>query len=172
MIALYIVLGIVALILLIAAVLPGTGIVRRSIVVGKPVDQVFAYLSDYQNYLKWNPWSKMEPQAQNTLSSPSVGVGASWEWNGKKVGHGKLTTQSLTPPTAIRSRLEFFKPFKGVAQDTWDFETVDGGTRITWGFVGKNAYPINRLFWMLMIKSQLTQQFDSGLAEIKRQMEG
>lgn len=172
MLVLYIVLGIIALVLLVAALIPATGVIRRSIVINRSPEEVFAYVADYQNYLSWNPWSKMDPQATNTISSPSTGVGASWAWDGKKVGQGKLTTEALEPGRAIRSRLEFFKPFKGLATDSWSFEPNGTGTRVTWGYEGKQAWPVNRLFWVLMVKKMLTQQFDQGLTEIKTQLNG
>jgi ribosome-associated toxin RatA of RatAB toxin-antitoxin module len=172
MLPLYFAIGAVALVFVPVALVPSTGIIRRSIVIQKPTEEVFAFVADYQNYLRWNPWTLSDPEAQNTISTPSSGVGASWEWNGKKVGHGKLTTQQLVPGKSITSKLEFFKPFKGLAEDGWLFETSGSGTKVTWSYVGKLDYPMGKLFWVLFVKNMLTKQFDQGLAAIKTQVKG
>lgn len=168
---LYVVLGLIAVVLLVAALLPSKGVISRSILINRPAEQVYGYIYDFKNYVQWNPWSQMEPDAKNVVSSPSAGVGATWEWKGKKVGHGKMTTEMQEPSRSIRNRVEFFKPFQGIAIDRWDFESRDGGTFVTWGYEGENKYPVGRLMWGLMVQRQLNGQYEKGLAELKRRLE-
>ena len=51
-----------ALFFIIAAFLPSRYTVERSIEINKAPEVVFEQVADFNNYLKWNPWSKMEPR--------------------------------------------------------------------------------------------------------------
>ncbi len=68
-----------ALFLLVAAFLPSSYTVERAIEINKPPEVVFEQVADLNNYLKWNPWSKMEPTAKNAITGAQKQAGASWK---------------------------------------------------------------------------------------------
>lgn len=56
MIILYVLLGIILLVLLIAAGLPGKYLIEKSIVINRPAAEVYNKVADLNYYSQWNPW--------------------------------------------------------------------------------------------------------------------
>ena len=54
---------------------------------------------------------------QRTLSGAASGPGAVYAWKGSsKVGEGRMEIREVTPPSKVAIRLDFIKPFEGLAQ--------------------------------------------------------
>lgn len=170
MIILYIFLGIIVLVLLIAAGLPGKYLIEKSIVINRPAAEVYNKVADLNYYSQWNPWQKTDPDAKSVISGDPLRIGHKYEWNGKKVGEGSLTVRSVTPGKAINFDLQFLKPFKSQAIDAWDFTQTNEGTRAVWRNKGEFPFPIARLMGPSMTK-QLNQQFEEGLQSLKEMCE-
>jgi len=60
-IAIYIIAAIVVLIILLAAIAPKKYDVNRSIVINRPVNEVFSYLKFIKNQDYWSPWKERDP---------------------------------------------------------------------------------------------------------------
>lgn len=162
---------IVALFFLVAAILPSSYTVERSIEINKTPEIVFEQVADFNNYLKWNPWSKIEPTAKNTIRGTQKEVGASWRWEGSdRVGKGSLTIEKIEPHKSIQSKLAFIAPYQAVASDNWVFEPTSNGTKVTWHNAGELAYPMMR-YMGFMFESMLGPQFEQGLRDLKAQCE-
>jgi hypothetical protein len=162
---------IVALFFLVAAILPSSYTVERSVEINKAPEVVFGQVADFNNYLKWNPWSKIEPMAKNTISGTQQEVGASWRWEGSdQIGKGSLTIEKIEPHKSIQSKLAFIAPYQSVASDNWTFEPIANGTKVTWHNTGELAYPMMR-YMGLMFEGMLGPQFEQGLRDLKAQCE-
>ncbi len=159
-----------ALFLVIAAFLPSNYAVERSIEISKAPEVVFGQVVDFNNYLKWNPWSKMEPNAKNTISGAQGEVGASWHWEGDTVGTGSLTIAKIEPNKMIQSKLAFLAPYQSEASDSWTFESTTAGTKVIWHNTGELPYPVMR-YMGLMMEGMLGPQFEQGLRDLKAQCE-
>jgi len=156
-----------ALFLLVAAFLPSSYAVERSIEINKAPEIVFEHVADFNNYLKWNPWSKMDPTAKNTISGTQKTVGASWVWEGnEQLGKGSMTIEKIEPYKTIHSKLTFMEPYQSVARDSWTFEATANGTKATWHNTGELAYPVMRYFG-LMLEGMLGPQFEQGLQSLR-----
>jgi len=88
------VLGVVA-----GFVMPGTGHVDRSLVVGKDLRQVYDVLDNLRRFPDYGTLRSDDPRVQYAFSGPAYGPGAELSWTSdvKKVGNGKLTVASATP---------------------------------------------------------------------------
>lgn len=170
MIALYIIGGIIVLVLLIGLVMPSGYTVEKTMEMNAPVDKCYNMVADLNNYRDWNPWSKMEPDAKKTISGTPKTPGHSYEWFGKKIGHGKLTLRKAEPGKAVDIDLEFFKPFKSKADDLWNFSEAGGKTKVTWKNTGALPFPMARLMGPMITKN-LNSQFEEGLNNIKQIVE-
>ena len=156
-----------ALFLLVAAFLPSSYTVERSIEINKPPAVVFEQVADFNNYLKWNPWSKLEPTAKNTITGVQKQVGASWMWEGSdQIGKGSLTLEKIEPYRALAFKLAFIAPYESEASDSWTFEQTPNGTKATWHNTGELPYPMMR-YMGLMLEGMLGPQFEQGLYDLK-----
>jgi hypothetical protein len=163
---LYLIVGIVVLLLLVAAFLPGTYSVERSIEIAAPPEIVYGQVADYNNWLKWSPWPKMEPSAKHTVSGTPGTVGMSWWWEGEQVGVGGMTLVEVEENRSIHSKLTFKEPMNSEADDYMLLEPTETGTRVTWRNTGGLPYPVGRFFG-LGLEGMLGPQFEDGLASLK-----
>ena len=167
MIALYIIGGLIVLVLLLAAVMPGKYSIQKEIVINKSAAETFGKVADFNNYRAWNPWQKSEPTAKYKISGNPSSIGHKYDWEGKKIGSGSLTVKSLSQDKNIELDLEFIKPWKTMAEDNWKFEDLkNGSTKVIWHNTGELPYPVARLMGPIISKN-LNAQFVQGLNSLK-----
>ena len=171
MIFVYIFIGIIVALLLIAAIMPKEYNVERSIVIAKPVRDVMNRIGNLNDYSLWNPWQQSDSTTKSTITGTPHTPGHKYAWEGKKVGVGSLTLNSLDDKH-IHFDLEFLKPWKSKAKDNWLFEHWGNGeTKVTWQNSGELPWPTARLMGP-MINKNLGHQFSTGLANLKKLCEG
>lgn len=171
MIVLYAFLGLLAFLLILALVLPGRYDVHKSTIIQKPVGEVFLKVADLHYFHDWNPWQKTEPSAKADIQGQAASIGHSYSWDGKKIGMGSLTISSLEKDKSIDFVLNFIKPWKATASDTWRFEPDGEKTKVIWRNNGELSFPIARLMGPV-INKQLNRQFVEGLRNLKQLCEG
>lgn len=167
MIVFYCLIALVVILLLIALLLPNSYTITKSIEVNASQEICYDKIANLNHYKDWNPFAKMEPNAPSIISGPPHTIGHQYTWDGKKIGTGGLTIIKLAPNSSIELELEFLKPFKSKAIDTWKFDELNNNkTNITWSNSGELKYPVARLMGP-MIRKNLDQQFTKGLENIK-----
>ena len=89
-----VVIGVVA-----AVVMPGSGHVDRSLVVGKDLRQVYDVLNNMRRLPDYSVLRSYDPHVEFKFSGKSYGPGSELSWNSSdpKVGDGGLTIASATP---------------------------------------------------------------------------
>lgn len=168
---LYIFAGLIALLIILAFVLPGSYKVKKSINVNSDISKCYDMVADLNNYRDWNPWSKMEPDAKKSISGTPKTVGHRYDWEGKKIGVGSLTVKRVELNKAVDLDLEFVKPFKSLADDNWVFEQLPNNqVKITWSNSGDLPPGMARLMGPMITKN-LNKQFEQGLNSIKEMCE-
>ncbi len=170
MIFVYGILGLIALLLIIAAMLPSSYNIERSTVITCPVDFVKEKISNLHHYAEWNPWQQTDPRATKNITGTPSQSGHRYEWEGRKVGKGSLTLSSIDD-RHVHFKLEFIKPFASVANDNWLIEPWhETHTKVTWQNNGKLAWPMARLMGPFLMK-HMGQQFEKGLNNLKKMCE-
>jgi carbon monoxide dehydrogenase subunit G len=99
--------------------------VEASITTKRPIDEVFAALSDWTNSEKWIS----STQSVTKTSDGPIGVGTTWSTVGKLLGRtleADITATEFEPDQ--KSAWVVDKPFK--ATTTFTLKSVDGGTRV------------------------------------------
>jgi len=173
MTVLYIILGVLALLLLVAFVAPKSYEVNRSIIVNKSLPEVFDYLKYSKNQDYWSPWKKKDPDMIQSFAGTDgeVGFVARWEGN-KDVGTGEQEIKKIITNERIDTELRFFKPWKSVSNG---FLTVDEAgsdqTKVVWGFTGKNPIPFNLFMLFFSFDKAVGKDFEEGLASLKQVLE-
>jgi hypothetical protein len=170
MIFVYIFLGLIVTLLLIAALMSKSFNVEKTAVIKKGVEAVMGRVANLNDYALWNPWQQTEPTSSRTITGMAGEPGHQYAWVGKKIGKGSLTLKSIDDKH-IHFELEFLKPWKSKAKDNWLFEPwADGETKVTWQNSGELPWPIARLMGPLINKN-LNHQFEKGLANLKKMCE-
>ena len=168
MVVVYVIIGLVALILLVAAMMPKSYLIEKTMIIKANPSRVMDKVGDLNSYSEWNPWQKMEPTAKATITGTPKTPGHKYAWEGTKIGVGSLTLNSMDAKH-IHFLLEFLKPWKSNAKDNWLFEAWGDGneTKVTWQNSGELPWPMARLM-SPMINKNLNHQFEVGLGNLKK----
>ena len=171
MIFVYIFLGLIATLLIIAGLMPKIFNVEKTIVINKPVAEIMNRVSDLNYYSQWNPWQQSDPTTKSTITGMAKTPGHKYAWVGKKVGVGSLILNNMDEKH-IHFDLEFLKPWKSKAKDNWLFEQWGNGseTKVTWQNSGQLPWPMASLMGP-MINKNLNHQFEQGLNNLKKMCE-
>jgi hypothetical protein len=171
MIIVYIVLGLIVILLLGATLMPSNFNIEKTIVINRDARHVMQFVGDLNNYSKWNPWQQMDPGSVKNITGEPFTPGHKYEWQGKKVGVGNLTVNSIDDKH-IHLDIQFLKPFKSSAKDNWLFEPWGDGsqTKVTWQNNGGLPWPMGRLMGPVINKN-LNHQFEKGLQNLKTSCE-
>jgi hypothetical protein len=171
MIWLYIFIGFVAVLLVIASLLPKNYNIEKTTVIKKAVQEVMSKVGNLNFYSQWNPWQQSDPSYKATITGTPGTAGHKYAWEGKKVGVGSLTLNSKDEKH-IHFDLEFIKPWSSKAKDNWLFEEWGDGNecKVTWQNSGELPWPVARLMGPV-INKQLNHQFETGLKNLKQMCE-
>ena len=166
---LYILAGIVVLILILAMIAPKSYDVNRKIIVQKPVPEVFEYLKYLKNQDNWSPWGKRDPNMKKEFEGFDGEIGATSKWEGNKdVGSGEQEIKRIVENEVIESELRFRKPWKSQSDAYLKVkEAGEGETEITWGFSGKNKFPMSIMMLFMNMDKAVGKDFEEGLASLK-----
>lgn len=169
MIALYIVGGIIALFLIVAAFTGTSWNYEKSILINAPVEKVWANVSTLHALNRWNPWMERDPNLKVEYSGTDGTPGASFSWDSpvKDVGAGSQTITKVIPNGEIDSRINFLRPFKGKG-DAYVLLSVERAvTRVSWGIESSTPYPMNILKLFGVIEKNMNRDFSAGLNKLK-----
>jgi len=172
MIVIYILIALIIGLLVVALLLPKNYNVEKSTIIKRTVAAVMDKVGNLNFYSQWNPWQQSDPTTRSTVTGTPKTPGHKYAWEGKKVGVGSLTLNSVDEKH-IHFALEFLKPWKSKAKDNWLFEPWGDGseTKVTWQNSGDLPFPMARLMGP-MISKNLNHQFEVGLANLKKMCEG
>lgn len=146
--------------------LPDSYSVSRSTVIHAPDSVVFNNVVNFNNFTKWDPWTRIEPDAPVKISGDAASPGHQYQWDGKEIGKGRMKIQEVKLYTAADFQLTFEEPFT-LAQNHFSFEKAEDGTRVTWTMHGQSDATIDR--WMyLAIDKMIGKDFDNGLETLKK----
>ena len=140
---------------------------EESITIDAPAMTVFNMVNDFRQWEDWNPWMELDPEAINTYTDKSTGVGAKWGWKGNdKVGEGSQIIRESDPGKLIKTALTF-SGWDGESFSDWNFTPDGDKTKVSWNFDGAETpfvmRPIN-----LVMKSGLKKNYVKGLNNIKK----
>lgn len=159
--------------------LPSTAHVERNITIDAPPADVYALISDFNQWDQWSSWAKLDPEAQVTISGTGLGQTMVWASDNPQVGHGQQEIIELEGDRHLKTHLEF--EGQGVADATFELtpivtETDDletNGTQVVWSLdspVGEDTplvlKPLNN-YVGLLLDFMVGKEYETGLANLK-----
>lgn len=162
------IIGLVALVLVLALFAPKQFEAEADIVINRPKQEVFDYIKYLKNQENYGVWYKMDPDAKKTYSGTDGTVGATVEWDGKKIGQGRQVITSIADGQRVESDLFFMgsdNPAKALL--TVEEEGGPNATEVEWKISGKSSYPLNLMNWFV----DMDKDFEEGLRNLKGMLE-
>ena len=165
---LYIVLAILIVIIVLAIIAPKNYDVYRSISINKPLTEVFQYLKLLKNQDNWSPWAEKDPNMEKSFSGTDGEIGFISKWIGnKEVGEGEQEITGIVENEVIHSQLRFLKPFKSTSDAYLKVNKDNNGTKVTWGFSGKNKFPVSIMMLFMNMDKMVGKDFEYGLNKLQ-----
>lgn len=170
---LYIIVALIILVVLLALIAPKTYDVSRSISISRPKPEVFDYLKSLKNSNEWSPWAKKDPNMEKKFTGTDGEVGCVSYWKGNKdVGEGEQEITKIVDGDRIESELRFLKPWKSTSDCYTTVEdSGSGNTKVTWGFSGKNKFPMSIMTLFMSMDKMVGKDFEEGLTTLKTVLE-
>lgn len=165
---LFIVLGLIAIFLIVAMLMPKDYKVERSIVIDAPEGVVVNQITMFKHFQQWSPWSELDPNMEFTIEGEDGQVGAKYSWTGNDdVGVGSM---EITEKEANRVDIELYfkEPWESQATTYYSWNTNGSSTEVVWGMNGKNPIPMN-LF--LNMDKMIGPDYEKGLQALKERSE-
>jgi hypothetical protein len=161
------VLVLLAALLLYAATKPDTFRVQRSASINAPAEKIFPFINDFRKWVDWSPWERMDPDLKRSFGGAASGQGSVYEWEGQKVGKGRMEIAKISPPTNILINLDFLKPFEAHNIAEFTLEPIGNSTTVTWAMYGPNPYIAKVIHIFFSMDSMVGEQFETGLANLR-----
>jgi len=142
---------------------------QREIVIIRPVEEVFDFVTDARNEPRFNPRIL---SAEKTTSGP-IGRGTCFVLVSKAMGRPMAVEYEITAyerPRRMTSRTISGLPLIDV-ESAETFEPVGGGTRMRWVWEVKPRGAVGRLMAPVFAR-MLGRRLDRAFANIKRVLEG
>ena len=141
--------------------------VDRAITIQADRATVYSNVSKFENFVKWSPWSAMDPTQKTVITGEDGQVGAKMEWTSEsdEVGSGY---QEITKASdeRIDMHLEFTAPWQSQSLVYYEFSGSDGDVTVNWGYEGEG-----NLLTKLMVEGMLGKNYEQGLEALKKMTE-
>lgn len=151
--------------------LPKKYSVSRTIEINAPDSVIYKNIADFNEFTKWNPWSKMEPTAKITISGAVAQPGHLYEWIGKETGQGSMKIMEAKPNNLVDIELKFIKPFKSLADTKFDITPQAGVQKVVWTMSGDNNLIGKWMCVFVSMDKMIGKDFESGLKSLKEKSE-
>jgi uncharacterized protein YndB with AHSA1/START domain len=166
----YVIGGAAAVLAGLAAVIarrPSAYRIERSTTIGASPEHVLPLIEDFAQWSRWSPWDKMDPTQLVTLSGAPRGIGAVYEWTGKKNGQGRMEIIEHRPGESVAIKLDFIKPFPSTSRCDFVVTPEGASSRVAWVMTGSNAFAGKAFDFFANMDRMLGRDFEAGLASMK-----
>lgn len=164
---LFTLLGLVALVLIVALFVPKTFHAGSEITIDRPAPDVFAYVSLLKNQDNYDAWTKQDPNMEKQYSGTDGTVGFTYTWKSKKVGDGKQVITAVQP----NKRIDMNLYFNGSEVANPSFIEVipvnESQSKVIWEIDGSMPYPFN----LMTLCYDMSKDFETGLQTLKSILE-
>jgi hypothetical protein len=158
----------VVILLIVISLQPASFSVTRSQVINTPAAVPFGYVNSLQEWPKWSPFEKMDPNLKRTFSGSEAGTGAKYAWAGNSnAGEGLMTITDSRPAELVSIKLDFIKPFQATNQVNFTFTPEAGGTRVSWTMSGDNNFMGKAMSLVMNMDEMCGSMFEEGLTNLK-----
>lgn len=131
---------------------------------------VMKELASFKGFVKWSPWSKLDPAMKTTFTGKDGAIGSIYAWQSESqdVGTGSMEITAITE-NRIEERLVFTNPWQSVSKVYFDVTDQNNGkVKITWAYDGEMpAY----MTWFMDMDKMLGKKYEEGLSSFKVHVE-
>ena len=162
--------GLIALIIGLAYLMPNHYGVIRSIEINSTPDKIYPLLVAPKEWKKWSVWNQRDPNMEMLYAGPETGAGASWDWKSKSQGNGGMKFIKVAANQVVTYELSFEgmgKPSSGALT----LEPMGTSTKVTWSMVGTSEGNLMMKLFAPFMDKMVGPDFEDGLKNLKAVVE-
>jgi uncharacterized protein YndB with AHSA1/START domain len=146
--------------------------VEREIVINKPIDQVFSYLTSLQNQSNWSTWVLQDPKIKLSYTGEQGTVGSTIVWASEMMGNGEQEVKKIDQGKRIDFELRFKEPMASVSPAYITTDAVsETQTKVKWGMSGHMSYPFNFMQVFMDMNKVIGTEYQNSLTNLKKILE-
>ncbi len=146
--------------------------VERSIKIEAASSEIYPLVNNLKNWEKWSSWYEKEPTMKLSYGDKTEGKGSIYAWDGENSGKGSLEILEAVSNKQIKTKLKF-DGFDGASYGQWDFNESGNQTEVIWGMKGDDLpFMLRGMMLVMNQKTKMVADFDRGLANLKKLVEG
>jgi len=161
---------IIALPFIVALFVQSDYAVEREVIVERPKAEVFNYIKYLKNQDNYSKWAMLDPNMKKSFQGVdgTAGFISAWDSDNEEVGKGEQEIIRLTEGERIDFELRFLSPFESTSPAYMiTKEATKASTKVSWGFRGKMAYPMNLMFLFMDFEQIIGEDLQTGLDKLK-----
>ena len=164
-----VIVGIIALLLILALFTKKGYSIHREIVINKQSQQVFDYIKYIKNQDYYNKWVMMDPDMKKIFKGTDGTVGFIYGWNGnKQAGEGEQEIKNIKNGERLDTEIRFVRPFAAVGYADMVLTPAQGNqTHIRWGISSNMKYPMNVMMLFMNMDKMLGKDLEISLNTLK-----
>lgn len=161
----------ILVILLLSSQKPDDFLISRSTDIKATPEAIYPLINNFHEWEKWSPYEHIDADLKKTFSGSKSGVGAVYEYDGKKAGAGRMEITDSNEPNKIDLRLLLIKPMPADNIVNFNLEYKGNLTKVTWQMTGKNKL-VNKIADLILdIDKLVGKDFEKGLKSLKEVVE-
>ena len=169
-----IVIALIVVSIIIVALLIGKEMnVERSVIINKPLKEVFEYLRFMRNLDNFSVWNMADPNMHKEFRGTDGESGFVYIWNSstmKNVGAGEEELIEVDRNKKIEFEIRFKRPIQMVARTSFVLESVSADkTNVEWDFQSRSKFPMNIL--KSVLQKMLGKDLEQSLQNLKKVLE-
>jgi len=163
--------GILALVLILALFMKKDYAIKSEIVIHAPRQKIFDFLKHLKNQDKFNKWAKADPNRQWEYRGTDGTEGFVIAWKGNKdAGEGEKEILSLIDGERIETEIRFVKPMRITSRINLETTSIsDNQTKVAMINEGHMNWPMN--LFIPMGEKRFPKDMESSLITLKNIME-
>ena len=168
---LLVVVGIIALLLIVALLMKREHYVKREIIINAPRQKVFDYIKLLKNQDEFNKHAMAGPRRKKEFKGTDGTVGYIYAWSGNKsAGKGEKEIMNIVEGKKIETEIRFEKPIRISARVIMETESLPGNqTRVNLSNAGTLKYPLNIM--IPIAEKNFAKDIDISLSTLKNILE-
>jgi len=138
--------ALVCLSLLVALFMKTDYKIQREVIIDRPQQQVFSYVSLLKNQDYYSKWVMADPNMKKDFDKEDGKEGFIYAWDSedKHVGKGEQEIVKIVDGKQVDAEVRFSKPFESVATTSMMIESLsDQQSKVSWSMSGENNFPMN-----------------------------
>lgn len=143
-----------------------------SVHINASAQAVFDRMNDLSRFNDWNPFPEMDATTVTSHEGPNSGVGAVFNYQGQRLGKGRMEIVSVDVPREIEIAMTFWRGDKATHSES-AFVIVDapgGGVNAHW-VLDEDRGVMMWLAGKVMFDKMMSGTFTSGLEKLKALVE-